>query len=455
MRIQAAFAPPDQIETKHLDRLRFLDHFCLFLTLLISLVSVFGIFAPIRNIIALDIWDIPISLMALSAVAALFYSEETPTKRQRWLGGSFGALTVVISVIYIFLPYMKNQGVLTLAFETMRSQNPHGPLEITAFAFSLTGVAILLGQNGRPAARRAADAVTFALAFAVFMLAMKLLFGLAGIPDSSKGRFISTPSLCCLVLVTLVLTLRRTEGGILSVIVGYGIGSQIARVLVPFMLVAPFIRELLRAHLIGSHLIPMGYVTAVLTSVATGIGLTLVLLLARTINRMQESVQSLMLRDELTGAYSTRGFHLLAEQAFLIARRAGQPFSVLFIDMDNLKIINDQMGHSAGSVSIVETAKLLAKNFRDTDIIGRVGGDEFVVAGQFDESESEKAIERIRAAAAQINSASNHRFAISLSIGSATAVEFSKLSLRNLIASADQAMYREKRSKKLMTKAAT
>ena len=188
----------------------------------------------------------------------------------------------------------------------------------------------------------------------------------------------------CLALLTVVTILRRAECGLFSVFLEDGIGGRIARIIAPVLIILPFLRELGRARLLNAQLVPTPYATAILTSVATIVSFGLLLLLVRLINHMQNEIHGLTLRDELTGLYNFRGFNLFADQAFRLARRAQLPFGVLFIDMDNLKMINDELGHSAGSISLVETAKLLNATFRETDVIGRLGGDEFVVAGQFD-----------------------------------------------------------------------
>ncbi len=202
--------------------------------------------------------------------------------------------------------------------------------------------------------------------------------------------------------------------------------------------------------MMNAHLVPTHYATAVLTSLATIISFVLLLFLARLINRMQNEIHDLTLRDELTGLYNFRGFNLFAEQAFLLARRAKVPFGVLFIDMDNLKLINDELGHSAGSVSLIETAKLLSATFRETDVIGRLGGDEFVVAGQFDSGEISAAIDRLRSAAAAKSHLAESRFFLSLSMGYAAADHSAEESLKHVVARADKAMYKEKRAKKRM-----
>ena len=74
-----------------------------------------------------------------------------------------------------------------------------------------------------------------------------------------------------------------------------------------------------------------------------------------------------------------RGFMILATGLLKFARRAGYPASLLYIDMDSLKHINDTFGHAAGDAALIHFAKILTDTFRELDVIGRLGGDEFVV----------------------------------------------------------------------------
>jgi len=143
-----------------------------------------------------------------------------------------------------------------------------------------------------------------------------------------------------------------------------------------------------------------------------------------------------------------RGFKILAEQALRLARRSQVPFSVLFVDLDNLKQINDIHGHGVGSVMLRETAELLQETFRETDVIGRVGGDEFAVAGRFSGPAVPIAVQRLRGASAQRNSSAGHKVALSFSIGQVTSTLTEQESLEALLAKADKSMYEDKRRKK-------
>jgi diguanylate cyclase (GGDEF)-like protein len=175
----------------------------------------------------------------------------------------------------------------------------------------------------------------------------------------------------------------------------------------------------------------------------------LLLFLTWRIQRMEAEISDLSLRDELTGVRNLRGFHFLGEQALHLAQRSKQPLSVLFIDLDNLKGINDSLGHSTGSAFLVEMAKLLENTFRETDVIGRIGGDEFAVLCQCSHAAMSSAAQRLDEASAIRNSEPGRQFPFSFSVGYVTSEEHKRESLDELLSHADKAMYEEKKRKKL------
>src|SRR5713226_630351 len=87
----------------------------------------------------------------------------------------------------------------------------------------------------------------------------------------------------------------------------------------------------------------------------------------------------LALVDELTGLYNRRGFMAIAERQLKVGRRSGRGMLLFFIDVDRLKQINDSFGHAEGDRVLKHITEALQKTFRDSDVIARMGGDEFVV----------------------------------------------------------------------------
>ena len=82
--------------------------------------------------------------------------------------------------------------------------------------------------------------------------------------------------------------------------------------------------------------------------------------------------------DHLTGLLNTRGLTSLLEEEIARTKRYRHPFTIAYIDIDNFKAINDSKGHCAGDAILCKLAKIITTSFRESDYIGRIGGDEFV-----------------------------------------------------------------------------
>jgi two-component system cell cycle response regulator len=107
-------------------------------------------------------------------------------------------------------------------------------------------------------------------------------------------------------------------------------------------------------------------------------------------------IQSLLLTDDLTGLHNRRGFFALAQQQLALARRQGEPCLLFFADLDNMKAINDSLGHSQGDLALQDAAAVLQRTFRASDILARIGGDEFaVLAMEADPSSTEAILQRL------------------------------------------------------------
>lgn len=320
-----------------------------------------------------------------------------------------------------------------------------------ALVFLLFGLLVLL----EPAKRRtfvitgdciamAMSAVTIFKVFVALTVQIKIF---RFTPPSHE----SLAPVLCLLLLSIAAILRRTDRGIFSIFLGYGIGSRIARYLCLLVLIVPYLREITRARILTAGRIPQLSATAGLAALASIIALGLVLLLAWWIASMESKIHSLTLRDGLTGLYNLRGLALLGEQSLQLARRAEVPFSVLYIDIDNLKHVNDTQGHAAGSQLLRETSEFLLATFRETDIVARVGGDEFVVTGQFNEEMLGVAVRRLGELCSRRNCEPGRMYDISFSIGHVTTHGDELESLEQLMARADRAMYETKHLKKAPT----
>lgn len=99
----------------------------------------------------------------------------------------------------------------------------------------------------------------------------------------------------------------------------------------------------------------------------------------KKLHSMLHNMHELSIRDELTGLYNRRFFSEQSEQLLSRAARYKEPFTLIFIDMDNFKQINDRYSHQVGDHALRQIASLLSDTARGTDLTARIGGDEFVI----------------------------------------------------------------------------
>ncbi|NTU56814.1 MAG: diguanylate cyclase [Anaerolineales bacterium] len=157
-----------------------------------------------------------------------------------------------------------------------------------------------------------------------------------------------------------------------------------------------------------------------------------------------ERLRNLSLTDGITGLNNRRGFMILATGLLKFARRVGYSLSLLYIDLDSLKHTNDTLGHTAGDALIVRFANILTGTFRDSDIIGRMGGDEFVVL-MVDATEND--VESMREHLQKNVDAHNLQKdlpAISFSMGVIRVFPDTGITMEELLSQADRAMYEHK-----------
>ena len=95
--------------------------------------------------------------------------------------------------------------------------------------------------------------------------------------------------------------------------------------------------------------------------------------------RSQKDLERMASEDPLTGTYNRRALAQFGVREMARARRHGTPLSVILIDIDYFKKINDELGHAAGDLALIETVRRLQKNLRSEDYLGRMGGEEFLV----------------------------------------------------------------------------
>lgn len=169
--------------------------------------------------------------------------------------------------------------------------------------------------------------------------------------------------------------------------------------------------------------------------------------------KLQDELRSLALIDDLTGLYNRRGFFTLAEHHLKLAERMHKNFYLIFSDIDNLKKINDDFGHLHGDLFLKKAAEILRYSFRDSDIIARIGGDEFVVLiPETTDYNAKSAITRLQENIKKYNKKEKKN--LSLSMGIANFHPNLKFSLQDLLDKADKHLYEEKKKRRLKNKPA-
>ncbi len=167
-------------------------------------------------------------------------------------------------------------------------------------------------------------------------------------------------------------------------------------------------------------------------------------------HRLLAALRSLSLIDGLTELYNRRGFTELGEQNLKLADRSSRSASLIYLDIDRFKTINDTLGHHVGDRALLSVADTLRDTFRRSDIIARLGGDEFaVLAFETSEENAETLVERLRVELKEVNQTTKERFQLSVSIGLARYDDGdAAVSLDELLRQAGAAMHGEKRKKR-------
>jgi diguanylate cyclase (GGDEF)-like protein/PAS domain S-box-containing protein len=168
----------------------------------------------------------------------------------------------------------------------------------------------------------------------------------------------------------------------------------------------------------------------------------------RELQRSNKKLENLSLTDELTGLHNRRGFFTLGLQQLKIAKRLEQGVFLIFLDIDDLKQINDTYGHPAGDDVLKAVATILRTTLRESDIFGRIGGDEFAVLAIRSKKAGERTLaNRLETSFASFSRNKPRRLHLSVSMGVVRFDPGRFGSLEELLARADDLMYQQKRSK--------
>lgn len=166
-------------------------------------------------------------------------------------------------------------------------------------------------------------------------------------------------------------------------------------------------------------------------------------------HRSRRELRSQSLRDDMTGLYNRRGFLALADQHLKLADRGHHDLWLLFCDLDDLKEVNDTFGHYEGDRAIVSAARILHETLRDTDLVARIGGDEFTVLFLDDTGKAAAhVLARLRDNFEAYNRQNERPWRLSMCIGVARRDPRSGTSLVEMLAEADRALYDQKHARR-------
>ena len=166
--------------------------------------------------------------------------------------------------------------------------------------------------------------------------------------------------------------------------------------------------------------------------------------------KAEEQLRLKSITDDLTDLYNRRGFFTLSEKQWKSAKRYKRKMSLMYMDLNNMKTINDKHGHAAGDQALIDTANILRKTFRESDIIARMGGDELAILlvemKSFDDEHI--IIRHLQDNLKMYNKQFGHNYALSLSIGVSIFNPEHPITLETLLKQADMLMYEDKKNQK-------
>jgi len=159
-------------------------------------------------------------------------------------------------------------------------------------------------------------------------------------------------------------------------------------------------------------------------------------------------LRELALHDYLTGLRNRRGFIEVSTQVLQLADRQGLSVHLLFVDVDNMKELNDVLGHNAGDAGLQAVAQALSRALRRADVVARIGGDEFAVLTLgLDDAGLDAIEDRIRQYLGTASTVAAVGAEVQVSMGWANRSPAQSVSVDDMLHDADRVMYRAKDAK--------
>lgn len=428
------------------------SNICLYVAGLIAVTILSGWFIPAIGKILPDSWalmQITSSLSILFISIALALGKRKNNGRHLAISRFFGILCIALVVDTLIDLWFGDKSVIgSLLVAKEHLTLVHTTSTQSATCFFILALSVFIEPSRQ-------DKVGYILDLLIIILVMLNLLYFAGylykannLIEVTSSILISPHTLICIALLTFVQLARRAPFGSYTMLVASGITGHTVRIVLPISVALIFLIILSPTHITSRGLLETPYAAAMTAVVSSLIMIIVVMLLSHKINTLEVRLHSMSITDELTGAYNLRGLNLHGKQLLLEAKRSGTSLSLLFIDVDGLKNVNDSLGHDVGSKLLCDVATLLHENFRESDIVSRVGGDEFVIIVYGSEDDVVSAINRLNFSVDTINDSGSRPYRIGFSIGKVRFEPRTNESLEKLIGRADAAMYKIKKERR-------
>jgi diguanylate cyclase (GGDEF)-like protein len=380
--------------------------------------------------------SLPYLITALLCIISLFLSESEWTGVAQIHVGRAATLLILCGAVAILFSSRIGGGTSPLR---------EGALLAARFSVGFVALAlvVVLVDKTNGLMNHVVDFMVCGLCLLSLLLVSDAAFGGFALFGRATGSPGASALLVCLVALTVAVTLRQAEHGVFSIFLGVGVGSRLARIFAPILIVLPFVWEAASEWI--SRISPARHLNAAMAaSAAVTVAVGVLLYFTWHISRMENRIHDLVLRDEATRLYNFRGFQMLAEHALRLAQRSNVPFSVLYIDLENLAEIHAELGPNIAAATLKEAGELLRATFRESDIKGRIGADSFAVAGQFDRAGISVAALRLEAATAARSARSTRPIPMKFSMGHVTTSDMNTPeNLRELLERAGQVRNRQ------------
>ena len=170
---------------------------------------------------------------------------------------------------------------------------------------------------------------------------------------------------------------------------------------------------------------------------------------AAELNEKNRLLNRLSITDGLTGINNRRGFLDNVQSHVNSSYNDGKPAMLLFADMDNLKQVNDRFGHKNGDYAIKSIAHILQESFHEDDVIGRIGGDEFVGFCFLEDPHTpDDLCSKIKELSTQLNETNGKPYFVDISLGVSTFQCSPTLNIEDVLHQADKSLYKHKKNKR-------